>query len=160
MHIFDVIIFFKLHTMQLGTFSFHQLPGTQPTKISWFNCFLLYCTQLEKDEYIENLHVLSCSILLKSILLISCVFWIFFSERWQSTLFQIFFFFHHNKCQRLSHFMTSCKHSVSSDSARAVRELPQHFFISQLSSLKMCKGLVNLLSSRRLAAQSNFQFQA
>ena len=31
---------------------------------------------------------LSCSVSLKSILLISCVFWIFFSERWQSTLFQ------------------------------------------------------------------------
>ena len=30
--------------------------------------------------------------LLKSVLLISCVFWIFFSERWQSTLFQIFNF--------------------------------------------------------------------
>ena len=26
-----------------------------------FNCFLLYCTQLEKDDYIENLHV-SCSV--------------------------------------------------------------------------------------------------
>ena len=26
----------------------------------------------------------------KSVLLISCVLWIFFSERWQSTLFQIF----------------------------------------------------------------------
>ena len=25
-------------------FSFRQLPGTQWTKISWFNCFLLYCT--------------------------------------------------------------------------------------------------------------------
>ena len=93
MHIFDVIIFFKLHTMQLGTFSFHQLPGTQPTKISWFNCFLLYCTQLEKDDYIENVHVLSCFVVLKSVLLFSCVFWIFFSERWQSTLFQNFFYF-------------------------------------------------------------------
>ena len=36
------------------------------------------------------MHVLSCSVLLKSVLLISCVFWIFFSERWQTTLFQIF----------------------------------------------------------------------
>ena len=45
--------------------------------------------KLEKDDYIENLHALSCFVLLKSVLLISCVFWIFFSERWQSTLFQI-----------------------------------------------------------------------
>ena len=28
----------------LVPFSFRQLPGTQRTKISWFNCFLLYCT--------------------------------------------------------------------------------------------------------------------
>ena len=45
-------------------------------KISWFNCFLLYCTWLEKENYIENVHVLSCFVLLKSVLLISCVFWI------------------------------------------------------------------------------------
>ena len=36
---------------------------------------------------------LSCSVSLESVLLISCVFRIFFSERWQSTLFQIFFVF-------------------------------------------------------------------
>ena len=35
---------------------------------------------------------LSCFVQLKSVLLISCVFWIFFSEHLQSTLFQIFFF--------------------------------------------------------------------
>ena len=34
---------------------------------------------------------LSCFVQLKSVLLISCVFWIFFSEHLQSTLFQIFF---------------------------------------------------------------------
>ena len=31
--------------------------------------------------------------LLKSVLLISSVFWVFFSERWQSTLFQILLMF-------------------------------------------------------------------
>ena len=43
------------------------------------------------------MHVLSCLVQLKSVLLISCVFWFFFffssSEHWQTTLFQIFFFF-------------------------------------------------------------------
>ena len=41
----------------------HEIAQTRKgerTKISCFNCFLLYCTQLEKDNYIENLHVLSC----------------------------------------------------------------------------------------------------
>ena len=40
---------------------------------------------------------MSCSVLLKSVLLIACVFWIFFSERWQSTLYQIFFLFFFRK---------------------------------------------------------------
>ena len=31
--------------------------------------------ELEKDDYIENVHVLSWFVLLKSVLLISCVFW-------------------------------------------------------------------------------------
>ena len=39
------------------------------------------------------MHVLSCFVQFKAFSLISCVFWIFFSERWQSILFQIFFFF-------------------------------------------------------------------
>ena len=82
MQIFDVIIFFKLRTIQQKT--------VKPT----------YLCPLEKDDYIENLHVLSCFVFLKSVLLISCVFWIFFfflffSERWQSTLFQMFQ--HHNR---------------------------------------------------------------
>ena len=36
----------------------------------------VYCTskQLVKDDFIENLHVLSCIVLSKSVLLISCVF--------------------------------------------------------------------------------------
>ena len=36
------------------------------------------------------MHVLSCFVHLKSVLLISCVFWICFSERWQSALFHFF----------------------------------------------------------------------
>ena len=44
-----------------------------------FNCFLLQCcTQLEKEDFLQNVHVLSCFVQLKSVLLISCVLWIFF----------------------------------------------------------------------------------
>ena len=44
------------------------------------------------------MHIVSCFVLLKSILLTFYVFMIFFSEHWQSTLFLIFFssFSHHN----------------------------------------------------------------
>ena len=61
------------------------------TKISWFNCFLLYCSELEKDDYIENVHVLSCFVLSKSVLLISCVFWIFFQNAGSQLCFRFFF---------------------------------------------------------------------
>ena len=46
---------------------------------------LFNCTKQDKM-------FLSCFVQLKSVLLISCVFWAFFSERWQSTLFPFFFF--------------------------------------------------------------------
>ena len=36
----------------------------------------LCCTKLEIDDFLENVHVLSCFVQLKSVLLISCVFWI------------------------------------------------------------------------------------
>ena len=63
------------------------------TKISWFNCFLLYCSELEKDDYIENVHVLSCFVLSKSVLLISCVFWIFFQNAGSQLCFRFLFWF-------------------------------------------------------------------
>ena len=40
----------------------------------------------------QDSHALSCFVQLKSVLSISCVFLIFFSERWQSALFQILFY--------------------------------------------------------------------
>ena len=43
--------------------------------------------ETEKEDFLENLHVLSRFVQLKSVLSISCVFWTFLSERWQSTLF-------------------------------------------------------------------------
>ena len=61
------------------------------TKISWFICFLLYCSELEKDGYIENVHVLSCFVLSKSVLLISCVFWIFFQNAGSQLCFRSVF---------------------------------------------------------------------
>ena len=85
--------------------SLRQLPGTQRTKISWFSCFLLYCTKLEKDDYIKNLHVLSCSVLLKSVLLISCVFWIFFQNAGSQLCFRFFFFFNRKKIKKKSRRM-------------------------------------------------------
>ena len=84
---------------------------SQGTKISWFNCFLLYCTQLEKDDYIENLHVLSCSVLLKSLLLISCVFWVFFQNASSQLCFRFFFFFfflHHFSNQKVKYILCFC----------------------------------------------------
>ena len=99
-------------------------------KISWFNCFLLYCTQLEKDDNIENLHVLifffkSCSVLLKSVLLISCVFCIFyqvvewenlraFEQPRQTTCYaSLFPRFVYSKPAWVSLNVTLCKHSTS-----------------------------------------------
>ena len=46
-------------------------------KLNWLFVFLfLCCTSLEKEDFLENANVLSCFIQLKSVLLISCVFWI------------------------------------------------------------------------------------
>ena len=44
------------------------------------------------NDYIKSSHVLSCSVLLKSILLISCVFWIFFQNAGNQLCFRFFFF--------------------------------------------------------------------
>ena len=41
-----------------------------------FFCFYVVCS-LKKEDFLENLHVLSCFVQLKSILLISRVFWMF-----------------------------------------------------------------------------------
>ena len=66
----------------------HPTDARQAELIVYF--LFLYCRWLEKEDFLEMLHVLSCFVQLKSVLLISCVFWIFFfSERWQSTLFHV-----------------------------------------------------------------------
>ena len=49
----------------------------------------------------ENLHVLSCSVLLKSVLLISCVFWIFFQNASSQLCFR--FFKNNNRSVPLTH---------------------------------------------------------
>ena len=54
---------------------------------------LLYCIQLEKEDFLERLHVSSTFVQLKSVLLISCVFGVFF-QNVGSQLFQFFFFFY------------------------------------------------------------------
>ena len=45
-----------------GTYNWH--------KISWIICLFLCCTKLEKEDFLENLHALSCFVQLKSVLLI------------------------------------------------------------------------------------------
>ena len=63
-------------------------------KISWINClFYFCCMQLEKEDFLENLHVLSCFVKIKSVLLISCVFWIFFQNAGSQPCFRFFFVF-------------------------------------------------------------------
>ena len=81
-----------------GTMTHYRFLSTQTTavlisdEIGWINCvcflFFVFCllflcsTQLEKEDFLENLHVLPCFVYLKNILLISCVFWIL--EWWAS----------------------------------------------------------------------------
>ena len=95
MQIFGEVLFFKSRALFLPPASHIQLTQDKLNSLFFFKNIIkkkfLCCTQLEKDDLLENLHVLSCVVQLKSVLLISCVFWIFFSDRWQSTLFQIFF---------------------------------------------------------------------
>ena len=73
MQIFDVIIFFKLRTIQQKTVKATHLCPLGARKLQKETGTRL--KKLEKDDYIENLHVLSCFVLLKSVLLTSCVFW-------------------------------------------------------------------------------------
>ena len=55
------------------------------------DCFYVVHS-LEKEDFLENLHVLSCFVQLKTILFnLLCVVDLF-SEHWQSTLFENFFF--------------------------------------------------------------------
>ena len=70
--IFEESVFFKLcTTIQQKTvkptyllkrpFPPASFLASNGQKISWFKCFLLYCCmKLEKEDYLENLHVLSC----------------------------------------------------------------------------------------------------
>ena len=90
--------FIKLFSMTYMHMSFtisnyiHVLPIIFLSPLIYRDC-ITFISSSKKDDYIKNLHVLSCFILSKSVLLISCVFWIFFTEHWQSTLFQIFFLY-------------------------------------------------------------------
>ena len=75
---------------------FRQPPTFNWHKISWINClfFCLYVVcSLKKEDFLENLHVLSCFVQLESVLLISCVFWILFQNAGSQLCFRFFFFF-------------------------------------------------------------------
>ena len=58
--------------------SFRQPPTPNWHKTSWINCLFLcfYVVRSLKEDFLENLHVLSCFVQSKKVLLISCVFWI------------------------------------------------------------------------------------
>ena len=87
--LWDLLNSRPVHSLMLSSHLFLCLPCLLPPftvsykmvlskgqKISWFNRFLLYCcTHLEKEDYLENLNVLSCFVWWKSDLFISCVFW-------------------------------------------------------------------------------------
>ena len=99
MQIFDVIISFELRTIQQKTVKPTYLCPLGARKLAEGKGMrvnsskqLLLSRELERDDYIENLHVLSCFILLKSVLLISCVFWIFFQNAGSQLCFRFFFF--------------------------------------------------------------------
>ena len=47
--------------------------------------------RFEKENFLKNLHILSCFVQLKSVLLISCVFWVFFQNDGSQLCFRFFF---------------------------------------------------------------------
>ena len=58
-----------------------------------YRCNSLYplpACSVKPNDYLENLHVLSCFVLLKSLLLISCVFGIFFQNAGSQLCFRFF----------------------------------------------------------------------
>ena len=61
--------------------TFHHAQESVQKHITTFPTKKKIWKQLEKDDYIENLHVLSCFVLSKSVLLISCVLWIPFPTK-------------------------------------------------------------------------------
>ena len=81
MDIFDVIIFFGLRMIPQKT--------VKPTYLGPLDARKLAEGKGHDDCRVENLHVLSRSVLLKSVLFISCVFWIFFQNAGSQPLFQI-----------------------------------------------------------------------
>ena len=67
----------KIKTIiSLMPFSFHHSPSIKLTQVELFVFLFLCCTELETEDFLENLHILSCFVQLISVLLISCVFWI------------------------------------------------------------------------------------
>ena len=85
----------QLILRQLDVGGWRKEKGTRLTIIQLVLCQLDVggWWKLEKEDFLKNVHVLSCFIQLKSVLLISCVFWMFFQNA-GSQLFQIFKNFH------------------------------------------------------------------
>ena len=132
--------------------------------VCFFFCFYVV-RSLEKEDFLENTHLLSCFVQSKSVLFhLFCVldFFFFFLERWQSTLFQIFFFFFlenldnngndkliQGQCTQQAYNLTEDSTLLFSSSAGSrflgclvfYRQFPPHFvsqlnWITSLSTLK------------------------
>ena len=91
-----------------ANFLFPAASFPRPTKISWINCFSIFMLYVawKKEDFLEKLHVLSCFVQLKSVLLIACVFWIF---SLQNSLWQTF----HKLSRPLPLFSSKIWHSYS-----------------------------------------------
>ena len=59
-------------------------------EVKLFVFLFLCCMWLAKEDFLKNLHVLSCFVQLKSVLLNSCVFWIFFQNAGSQLFFRFF----------------------------------------------------------------------
>ena len=94
-----------------------MLGGYQKEKVFCFHAV----RSLEKDYFLENSHILSCSVQLKSVLFnLLCVLDLF-SKRWHSTLFQIFFY------TRRDHHFSLCRPTWPLDVFCFVLFLKWHF---------------------------------
>ena len=121
-----------------------------------FFCFYVV-RSLEKEDFLENSHVLSCIVQLKSVLFsLLCVLdFFFFSERWQSALFQIYFFFKVRKVINLSFLSKSFQLSKSfkRNMFTAPSQLAEVFTILTLTDTKF-----NQLAIHRTRSSQNTIF--
>ena len=96
MQVFQDVLFFSIKTQKqrinstylvsVGCGRLAEGKGHETDSICLFFCFYVL-RSLKKEDFFENLHVLSSFVQLKGVLLISCVFWIL--SQTQSKMVQI-----------------------------------------------------------------------